>query len=328
MKIPLVLLIMMILMMPIIAVAQTEERLPGSSAVTAMTSVNVPEGEQIDTGEAIESRERRAWMEIGALRNCKVDADCISTICPMVIGRDTPMCVEGVCICGPGRTPKYPINESKIQACMKIRERIKKIVELMKEKENVTNREVLIKELSRLKEENKDCFPQPQPVVVPIIAIESKIKKAEALDEFLVEMRNLKEETINIITSQNLTGKELAEVVKEYNEKRRELVREFVEKIHEINMERMEEIKEVVVARKVKWEDVTLANVTKVTITVNDKNITIEPGDTVKINVEGIVVKSTIPLRVRNNILEDAETNQTIKETPERVRAKIREENS
>ncbi len=160
---------------------------------------------------------------------------------------------------------------------------------------------------------------------VPLIAIESKIKKAQAVNEFLEEMKNLREEMLNNITSQNLTKKELAEVIREYNEKRKELVRDFVERIHEINMERMEEIKEVVVARHVRWEDSVLVNVTRVTISVDNKNITIEPGETVIINVEGTVVNSKIPIRVRNKTIEDAETNQTIKETPEKVRAKIKE---
>jgi len=115
-------------------------------------------------------------------------------------------------------------------------------------------------------------------------------------------------------------------VIKEYNEKRKELVKEFVQRIHEINMERMEEIKEVVVARHVKWENETLFNVTRIVVTVNGKNITIEPGDNVTISVEGVVVKSIIPLKVKNNTIEDADTNQTIRETPDRIKARIREQ--
>jgi len=329
MKILAVSLIMMILILisPIIAVAQTEETASGSNVITATTSVNAPEEGQSDIDEAIKLREREriAWMEMRTLRNCKVDADCISIICPMVIGRDTPMCVEGVCICGPGRTPKYQINETKIAVCMEIREKIRNMIEEMREERNEAKVQEMVREMTRLREENKDCFPSPVSPV-PLIALESRIKKAQAEDEFLEEMKNLKEELINEITSQNLTGKELAEVVREYNEKKRELVKEFVQKIHEINLERMEEIKEVVIARHVKWENETLFNVTRVTLTVNGKNITIEPGDNVTISVEGVVVKSKIPLRVRNNSIEDVETNQIIRETPERIKARIREQ--
>ena len=104
------------------------------------------------------------------------------------------------------------------------------------------------------------------------------------------------------------------------------MVKDFVEKIHEINMERMEEIKEVVVGKHVKWGNETLFNVTRIVVTVNGKNITIEPGDNVTISVEGVVVKSLIQLRVKNNTIEDAETNETINETPEVIKTRIREQ--
>jgi antitoxin (DNA-binding transcriptional repressor) of toxin-antitoxin stability system len=219
---------------------------------------------------------------------------------------------------------KYPINESKILVCIEAREKIREIAEKVREEKNITKAEEILNELAKLREEYKDCFPQPMPVAP--IAIEAAIKKMETVEEFREDMKKLHEEMLNNITTQNLTGKQLAEIVKEYNKKRKELVKEFAEKIHEINMERMEEIKEVVVARHVKWENETLFNVTKITVTVNGKNITIEPGDNVTISVEGVVVKSIIPLKVKNNTIEDAETNQTIRETPEKVRAKIREQ--
>jgi antitoxin (DNA-binding transcriptional repressor) of toxin-antitoxin stability system len=212
-----------------------------------------------------------------------------------------------------------------IAICSEIREKIRNMVELMKEEKNETMIQERLRELVRLRDEYKDCFPRPVNPV-PIIAIESKIKKAQTVDEFQDEMKNLREEMLNNITSQNLTGRELAQVIKEYNEKRKELVKEFVQRIHEINMERMEEIKEVVVARHVKWENETLFNVTRIVVTVNGKNITIEPGDNVTISVEGVVVKSIIPLKVKNNTIEDADTNQTIRETPDRIRAEIREQ--
>jgi antitoxin (DNA-binding transcriptional repressor) of toxin-antitoxin stability system/gas vesicle protein len=320
-------LIITTLVLPVIAIAQMQQEKVSVTQRTVITPPSISPSEENETDETIALREREkiAWMEMKNLRNCKVDSDCTTIICPMVIGRDTPMCVGGVCICGPGRNPKYTINETRIAICSEIREKIRNMVELMKEEKNETMIQERLKELVRLRDEYKDCFPRPLNPV-PIIAIESKIKKAQAVDEFLDEMKNLREEMLNNITSQNLTGKELAQVIKEYNEKRKELVKEFVQRIHEINMERMKEIKEVVVARHVKWENETLLNVTRIVVTVNGKNITIEPGDNITISVEGVVVKSIVPLRVRNNTIEDAETNQTIRETPDRIKARIREQ--
>jgi hypothetical protein len=258
------------------------------------------------------------------LKSCESDLDCLGIFCPAVVGLDTPMCVDEKCICGPGKAVNFIINESKIASCLKIRERMKEIIEEAREEKNMRRVQETLNELAKLKEEFKDCFPQPMPVAP--IAIEAAVKKMKTVEEFREEMKKLKEEMLNNITTQNLTGEQLAEIVKEYNEKRKELVKEFVEKIHEINMERMEEIKEVVVSKHVKWENESLVNVTKITVTVNGKNVTIEPGDNVTIIVEGVVVKSVIPLRVKNNTIEDAETNETIKETPEVVKARIREQ--
>jgi len=320
-------LIITILVLPVITIAQMQQEKFSVAPKTVVTSTSISPSEdnETDVAEMLREREKVAWMEMRNLRNCKVDSDCAETICPMVIGRDTPMCVDGVCICGPGRNPRYPINETKIAICSEIREKIRNIVELIKEEKNETMIQERLRELVRLRDEYKDCFPRPiNPV--PIIAIESKIKKAKEVEEFQDEMEDLREEMLNNITSQNLTGRELEQVIKEYNKKRKELVKEFVQRIHEINMERMEEIKEVVVARHVKWENDTLFNVTRIVVTVNGKNITIEPGDNVTISVEGVVVKSIIPLKVKNNTIEDADTNQTIRETPDRIKARIREQ--
>jgi antitoxin (DNA-binding transcriptional repressor) of toxin-antitoxin stability system len=338
------------------------------------------------------------------VNECKVDEDClIGTVCPMAIGFDRPMCVEGRCTCGPGREIKYPIDREKINRCIELRkeisEKLKEIEEKLREvgEEEKALKEELLKEAIKLKEEyyNNKCVPvitKPTPIVitpaekekyqkekiraeicmevidkirkieesareiregrvvinnellkeaerlkeeyrecftlppVPLIAIEAAVKKIETVEEFKEKTKDLKEAMLNDIITQNLTGRELAEVVKGYNEKRKELVKEFVEKIHEINMEKMEEIKEVVVSKHVKWENENLINVTKITVTVNGKNVTIEPGDNVTIIVEGVVVKSVIPLKVKNNTIEDEETNQTINETPEKVKAKIKEQ--
>jgi antitoxin (DNA-binding transcriptional repressor) of toxin-antitoxin stability system len=325
-------LLTILLIIPVIALAQMQPPRPPETngqkiaIVTASENQSISEVEIEKIEERIRERERMIWGKAEEkFISCKVDEDCKGIICPMVIGMDTPMCFNERCICGLGRIAKYPINESKISICIEAREKIREIVEKAREEKNITKAEEILNELVKLREEYKDCFPRPVNPV-PIIAIESKIKKAQAVDEFLDEMKNLREEMLNNITSQNLTGRELAQVIKEYNEKRKELVKEFVQRIHEINMERMEEIKEVVVARHVKWENETLFNVTKITVTVNGKNITIEPGDNVTISVEGVVVKSLIPLRVKNNTIEDVETNETINETPEMVKTRIREQ--
>ena len=320
-------LIITTLVLPVMTIAQMQQEkfIVTPKTVVTSTSISPSEDNETDVAEMLREREKVAWMEMRNLRNCKVDSDCAAMICPMLIGRDTPMCVDGSCICGPGRNPKYPINETKIAICSEIREKIRNMIELMKEEKNETMIQERLRELVRLRDEYKDCFPRPiNPV--PIIAIESKIKKAKEVEEFQDEMEDLREEMLNNITSQNLTGRELAQVIKEYNEKRKELIEEFVQRIHEINMERMKEIKEVVVARHVKWEKDTLFNVTRIVVTVNGKNITIEPGDNVTISVEGVVVKSIIPLKVKNNTIEDADTNQTIRETPDIIKARIREQ--
>jgi len=328
----LLMLLTILLIIPVIALAQMQAPQPPETngqkiaIITASENQSTSEVEIEKIEQRVRERERMIWGKAEEkFISCKVDEDCKGMICIMVIGMDTPMCVNGKCICGPGRMAKYPINESKILVCIEAREKIREIVEKAREEKNITKAEEILNELVKLREEYKDCFPQPVNPV-PIIAIESRIKKAQAVDEFQDEMKNLREEMLNNITSQNLTGRELAQVIKEYNEKRKELVKEFVQRIHEINMERMEEIKEVVVSRHVKWGNETLFNVTRIVVTVNGKNITIEPGDNVTISVEGVVVKSIIPLKVKNNTIEDAETNQTIRETPDRIKARIREQ--
>jgi hypothetical protein len=40
---------------------------------------------------------------------CQINVNCITLICPMVVGMDTPQCApEGICICG----PKIDINNN------------------------------------------------------------------------------------------------------------------------------------------------------------------------------------------------------------------------
>jgi antitoxin (DNA-binding transcriptional repressor) of toxin-antitoxin stability system len=327
----LLMLLTILLIIPVIALAQMQAPQPPETngqkiaIITASENQSISEVEIEKIEERIRERERMIWGKAEEkFISCKVDEDCRGIICPMVIGMDTPMCFNERCICGPGRMAKYPINESKILVCIEAREKIREIAEKTREEKNITKAEEMLNELVKLREEYKDCFPQPMPVAP--IAIEAAVKKMKTVEEFREEMKELHEEMLNNITTQNLTGKQLAEIVKEYNEKRKELIKDFVEKIHEINMERMEEIKEVVVSKHVKWENETLFNVTRIVVTVNGKNITIEPGDNVTISVEGVVVKSIIPLKVKNNTIEDADTNQTIRETPDRIKARIREQ--
>lgn len=254
---------------------------------------------------------------------CEKDEDCLfRLVCPMAIGMDTPMCVDGKCVCGPG---KKIINKTKIMECWQIRERLKEIAEEVREEENTTKASEIASELVKVREEYSECFPQPVSPVAPI-AIKYAIEKMETVDEFKSALENLREEMMNNITTQNLTGKEIAELVHEFNKERRELIKEFVNKIQEINLARIEEIKEVVVSKDVEFEREKLVNVTKITITVNNKTIEIYPGENVTISVEGVIVRSIIPLRVKNNSLEDAETNETIRETPEKIKERIKEE--
>jgi hypothetical protein len=385
-------IILVVLLAPIMIKAQIEvaqEKTISPVIVKTLQEISNIEIEKIKVPEKV--------------NECKVDEDClIAIVCPMAIGIDTPMCIEGKCNCGPGRKYSVVIDKEKINFCIKLREKIEekikelgerlekvgkdvkdeiverlsaeygelqneyyrectpkpplvppvsevkpvptspvvkekieicrdlinKIVEIeakakeLREGKIVINEE-MVKEASRLREQYKECFALKP---VPAIAIEAAIKKIETVEEFKEKTKDLKEAMLNDIITQNLKGEELAEVVKEYNKKRKELVKDFVEKIHEINMERIEEIKEVVVSKHVKWENESLINVTKITVIVNGKNITIEPGDNVKIIVEGVVVKSVIPLKVKNNTIEDEETNQTINETPEKVKTKIKEQ--
>lgn len=41
--------------------------------------------------------------------NCSSDAECVKLVCPMLVGNDTPICVEGRCVCG----AKWQIRERK-----------------------------------------------------------------------------------------------------------------------------------------------------------------------------------------------------------------------
>lgn len=41
--------------------------------------------------------------------NCTTDSECVGLICPMLVGNDTPICVEGKCVCG----AKWQIRERK-----------------------------------------------------------------------------------------------------------------------------------------------------------------------------------------------------------------------
>jgi hypothetical protein len=55
--------------------------------------------------------------------NCTTDVDCEGLICPMVIGKDTPICKEGICVCG-GRWERIWKGVSEKEMKEKIKEEI------------------------------------------------------------------------------------------------------------------------------------------------------------------------------------------------------------
>jgi len=262
-------------------------------------------------------------------KSCISDSDCLGIICPMVIGMDTPRCYQGKCVCGPN--PKLnltQLNETKIGECLRIREEI-----IAKIREGNYTKE----EIEKLREEYKECLPQPQPIPpeyskeeIEEIAKKYREEKRNLTQAFVESVKELNEMKAELVLTSNLTGKELADKIKEINDQRKELVRDYVEKIKEINLARNEELKEAIqeieIGRNVSIEKEKV-NVTRIVVTVNGKEIEIEPGDNVTITVEGTVAKSKVPLKWREGKLEDAETNATLNVTPDqiRVRERVRE---
>jgi len=65
----------------------------------------VPEEAKGSVEKAMEVSKKGKEKAVEAItrgRECETDEDCRHIICPQVIGMDTPMCKEGICICGPG----------------------------------------------------------------------------------------------------------------------------------------------------------------------------------------------------------------------------------
>ena len=249
---------------------------------------------------------------------CLTDEDCRGIVCPQVVGMDTPRCIEGKCVCGP--TPSLALP-----SCFEYEQEIRRVlreVEMGKTDEE---------QLRRIRERYRECVPQPQ------LTIRTEIQ--EVISKYQAEKRNLTAATVEAIKSlnemkaqlvlaSNLTGKELAEKVREINEERKKIIKSYVESVRELNFARREELKKIIedikVGKEVEVEGEKV-NVDKIVIKVNDKEVEIKPGDNVTIEVEGLVVKAKIPLRVREEKLEDAETNKVINVTPERLRERLRE---
>ncbi|MEM5831072.1 MAG: hypothetical protein QXO40_02625 [Candidatus Aenigmatarchaeota archaeon] len=297
-----------------------------------------------------EERERiRKIIEINEIKEiakeirkeCKIDADCIDIFCPQAIGIDTPRCIENRCICGPNPALNLTkINETTIGLCIKLRlelrEKIKEIIEKIKSN-NLTKEEIenLNEEVNKIRERYKECLPQPMPIKEEVIGAKVRQivqkysqEKRNLTESFVESIKNLNEIKIDLILSGNLSGKELAEKIKEINEERKKIVKDYVEKLHELNLARKEELKEVIkqvkIEKNVKVEK-EIINVSRVIVKVNNKEIEIRPGDNVTIIVEGVIVKSKVPIRYENESIKDDETNKTINVTPEKIRERIRE---
>lgn len=283
--------------------------------------------EEGNFSEIIEKIRNFPELRIAEKRVCKVDEDCLNIICPQAIGIDTPRCIRNKCVCGPN--PKInisEINETLILKCLRIRNEIREKIKAS----NISEQEMI-----QIRERYRECLPQPTPIKEEVIGLKVREivkryaeEKRNLTESFVESIKELNELKIDLILSGNLTGKELAEKIKEINEKIKEIVKEYVEKLHELNLARREELKEVIeeikVGRKVEI-DRAFVNVSRIVIKVNDKEIEIKPGDNVTIIVEGVVAKSVIPLRIRNNTIIDEETNKTINITPERIRERVRE---
>ncbi|MEM5843329.1 MAG: hypothetical protein QXP52_02690 [Candidatus Aenigmatarchaeota archaeon] len=263
---------------------------------------------------------------ISSYRECKVDLDCKDLYCPQVVGMDTPRCKEYRCVCGPN--PKIDvtkINYTLIDRCLRIRAEIRERIKAG----NISEAEML-----QIRERYRECLPQveitSENITNKIREIEKKYieEKRNITASFVEAIKEINEMKIDLVLNKELTGKELSEKIREINEKRKEIVKDYVEKIHELNLARREELKEAVdeirIHRKVEVNGV-LVNVSRIVIKVNDKEVEIKPGDNVTISVEGVMAKSKINIKVKNETIIDEETNKTINVTPERVRERIRE---
>ncbi|MEM5814949.1 MAG: hypothetical protein QXD89_00455 [Candidatus Aenigmatarchaeota archaeon] len=270
------------------------------------------------------SKENLAISDLETYRKCEQDADCRHVFCPQVVGMDTPQCRKGVCVCGPN--PKLNLtemNKSRLTVCMRIRAEIKERIGVSNYSEE---------ELKTIREMYRECLPQPLPFPGRLEASEivSKYReeKKNLTENFREAIRELNELKVEIALNSNLTGKELVEKIHEINEQRKQIVKEYVEKLHELNLARQEELKEIIQETKIGKEveiDGLKVNVTRIVINVNGKEVEINPGDNVTINVEGIAVRSNIRLRLREGRLEDEKTNATLNFTPEKIRERVRE---
>ncbi|MEM5815863.1 MAG: hypothetical protein QXL14_02330 [Candidatus Aenigmatarchaeota archaeon] len=259
-------------------------------------------------------------------RECIVDAECKNIFCPQVVGMDTPRCISGICRCGPN--PELNISELNytiINKCLEYRERIRNIIRW----KNIT--EEPVEEIEKLKIAYRECIGGPLPT--KMVEIQDIINKYESEKRNLTiatveAIKSLNEMKVELILTSNLTGKELSDKIREINEERKKIIRNYIESIHELNMAKREELREIIEEIKVGKEietDGIKVNVSRVVISVDGKEIEIKPGDNVTINVEGFVVRTRLNLRIRENRIEDTETNKTLNITPEKIRERVRE---
>jgi len=267
---------------------------------------------------------------ISTEKSCTSDSDCLGIVCPMAIGMDTPQCYQGKCICGPNPALNLTLNKTKIEECLRIREQIK-----AKIREGNYSKE----EIEKLREKYKECWPQPQPIPPEKIVNRTKIQeiikkyreeKGNLTQAFVESIKELNEMKTDLVLTSGLTGKELSDKIKEINDQRKEIVKDYVDKIKEINLARNQELKEVIqeieIGKNVSV-DKEKVNITKIVVTVNGQEVEIKPGDNVTISVEGVMVRSKVPLKWIKGKLEDAETNATLNVTPNqiKVRERVRE---
>lgn len=297
------------------------------------------------------------------LRSCKTDSDCSDLFCPRVLGLDTPRCFEGFCVCGPNFSFNLSKEEDFVIICEKIKNwTINKLDEkrLLIEKENYTeddleelerireNVRIAWKELNKFRDLQKarkmeiKCFQKSDIDTSKIEKMESLRKVIEDIikkyrdakrnltEKFIESLQNLKEVKLNLILNTNLTGRELAERIREINKIKKEIVKNYIEELKEINLERNLELKEVLkeikIGRKVEIFNETL-NITKLVLRIRNKmyEITTTDKEDILLRTEDIEIKSKISLRWQNETLEDVESGKRINFTPDMIKVRYKD---
>lgn len=258
---------------------------------------------------------------------CQTNDDCKDKFCPQIIGADKPRCINGRCVCAPGENfdPKK-FNMTKMIECRMLRANLREKIESGNYSEE---------ELAKIREKYKECLPSPEKKVesldvqkISAVVQKYREKKENLREEFLQSLSELKEMKVEAALDPNLSGRELAERMKEINEQKKQLVKEYVRRIKEINLARQQELKEVIGELRI-GKDVELAgekiNVSKIVVKINNKEVEINPGDKVEIKVEGAVAKSVVPLKLKDEKLIDEVTNKSLNVTPDEIGVKVKE---